>query len=413
MANFDHYYISGTKQYSTANQSYCAVAKLTQTIDRTNRKVTVTVRGLLGCYRNGAWNPGTNTKVFATEYTIKCWITGKDESSAGGYGLYTGNPSISMVAGGTYTYDLGLDTGENKISNGCNGLSESQSVRSISNDYYYNDDGDAITGSFYVTVVKGSVASTVSGSFATSSIEPKYSDPKDLDVSVSSKTDTSVTLVVSVTDYGYPPSATGRYLQAAILGTSTYGEPYRYANLSNVASGSTTISNSSSTGSSPLTLAGNTEYYYGALANNTHNEVSIVKGTVVTRPAYITSVTATDNGHGSMSFTINHAAEGSKYTVTDKYSLDGGSTWINISGTLTLNLTGPTTIKFKRVSSAGETSVYSGTFTPHFNRYVYIGVGNKAKKAKKIYIGVNGQSKEVKKVYVGVGGVAKLAYEKS
>ena len=399
MANFNEYHISPDSIYSTANQSVKAVAYLTQSVDVTNRKVTVTLRALIGCYRNSAWNCSAGSNVLGQSYTLSGNLDGAT-TSTGSAGLKNGGSIVYMVAGGTYTWDSGLT-----------GLSEGYSRRFVSKDYNYNDNGDAITGNFSVTINNG--GATISGSFTTSSIDPKYSDPEGLDVSVSSKTDTSVTLVVSVTNYGYPPSETGRYLQGAILGSSTYGEPYRYANLSNVTSGGITISNSSSTGSSPLTLAGNTEYYYGALANNTHNEVSIVKGTVVTRPAYITSVTATDNGHGSMSFTINHATEGSKYTVTDKYSLDSGSTWINISGTLTLNLIGPTTIKFKRVSSAGETSVYSGTFTPHFNRYVYIGVGNKAKKAKKIYIGVNGQSKEVKKVYVGVGGVAKLAYEKS
>lgn len=409
MANFDHYYISGTKQYSTSNQKYCSVVKLTQTIDRTNRRVTVTVRGLIGCYRNTAWNPGANTGVLGDTYTIKCGMTGENEVSAGSCGLRTSS-AISMVAGGTYTYDCGLDIYEGVISVGCQGFSENKSVKTLSHTYIYDDYGTAISGTFYVTVSGGYGDSTVSGSFTTSSIDPKYSDPEGLDVSVSSKTDTSVTMSVSVTNYGYPPSETGRYLQAAVLGSSTYGSPYRYANVSNVTSGGLTVSNSSSTGSPSLTIAGNTEYYYGALANNTHNEVSIVKGTVVTKPAYITSVTAVDNGHGNITFTVNHNSEGSKYTVQNKYSLDQ-STWVNMGNSVTLNFEDMTRVYFKRSSTAGDTTVSSKTVIPHFNRLVYMGVNGASKKSKKIYIGVNGSSKEVKKIYVGVNGVSKLVYK--
>jgi len=398
MANFNEYHISPDSIYSTANQSVKAVAYLTQSVDVANRKVTVTLRALIGCYRNSAWNCSAGSNVLGQSYTLSGDLDGAT-TSTGSAGLKNGGSTVYMVAGGTYTWDSGLT-----------GLSEGYSRRFVSKDYNYNDNGDAITGNFSVTINNG--GATISGSFTTSSIDPKYSDPEGLDVSVSSKTDTSVTMSVSVTNYGYPPSETGRYLQTAVLGSSTYGSPYRYANVSNATSGSLTISNSSSTGSPSLTIAGNTEYYYGALANNTHNEVNIVKGTVVTRPAYITSVSTMDRGHGDITFSVNHAAEGSKYTVQNKYSLDQ-STWTNMGDSVTLNFEDTTTVYFKRSSTAGDTTVSSKTVTPHFNRFVYIGVGNQAKKAKKIYIGVNGQSKEVKKVYVGVGGVAKLAYEKS
>lgn len=43
---------------------------------------------------------------------------------------------------------------------------------------------------------------------------------------------------------------------------------------------------------------------------------------------------------------------------------------------------------------------------------VYIGVGNVAKKVKKMYIGVDGKARKVKKAYIGVDGVARLFYEK-
>lgn len=44
------------------------------------------------------------------------------------------------------------------------------------------------------------------------------------------------------------------------------------------------------------------------------------------------------------------------------------------------------------------------------NPKAYVGVGDKARKVKKIYVGVNGVARKVKKAYVGVNGVAKLVY---
>ena len=41
---------------------------------------------------------------------------------------------------------------------------------------------------------------------------------------------------------------------------------------------------------------------------------------------------------------------------------------------------------------------------------VYIGVGGKARKVKKMYAGIGGKARKVKKAYVGVNGVARLFF---
>ena len=41
---------------------------------------------------------------------------------------------------------------------------------------------------------------------------------------------------------------------------------------------------------------------------------------------------------------------------------------------------------------------------------LYVGVGGKARKVKKLYVGVNNIAREVKKLYVGVNGVARKVY---
>lgn len=40
----------------------------------------------------------------------------------------------------------------------------------------------------------------------------------------------------------------------------------------------------------------------------------------------------------------------------------------------------------------------------------YVGVDNKARKAKKMYVGIDGKARKIKKVYIGVDGKARLCY---
>ena len=41
---------------------------------------------------------------------------------------------------------------------------------------------------------------------------------------------------------------------------------------------------------------------------------------------------------------------------------------------------------------------------------IYIGVGGKARKVKKMYVGVGSRARKVKKAYIGVGGVARPCF---
>ena len=121
--------------------------------------------------------------------------------------------------------------------------------------------------------------------------------PSGLDVSIKSIQDTGATMAVTLSSYGTPSSEANRYIEAAIMGQSTYGGQYRYATQKAVTSASITVNNSSNTNSSnPLTIVPNTQYWYGAYASNTVMSTYMVKGTFITLPAYITSVTATDVG---------------------------------------------------------------------------------------------------------------------
>ena len=41
---------------------------------------------------------------------------------------------------------------------------------------------------------------------------------------------------------------------------------------------------------------------------------------------------------------------------------------------------------------------------------IYLGVGGKARKVKKMYVGVGSRARKVKKAYIGVGGVARPCF---
>lgn len=401
-----HTYAVGTSGYGYL----CLEAYVTQTVNSSARSVTISVVSSLTYHRNVAWtSPGTsgiswnNTNTNYIQATVDGEQT-KTTSSQTRLGLKCNNKNLA--AGTDYNIRAPKSSGSAYVT------SDTNSQVTKSKTFYFNDNGDAITKSWSAGIKYGSVTMSLSGSVTTDSIAPAYSNPEGLDASVSSKTDTSATINVSVTSYGNPASASGRYLRGAVLGSSTYGDPYRYTDASNVSSASVLVDNSSSMGTTTLNITGNTEYYYGAYANNTQKSVNIVKGTFVTLPAYITSVGSVDNGHGSITFTVNHNAEGSAYTVQNQYSLDQ-TTWTNMSNSVTFSLADTTTVYFRRTSTAGTTPVVSKTVTPFFNRFVYVGVGGVSKKSKKIYVGVNGQSKLVKKIYVGVNGQSKLVYKSS
>ena len=377
-------------------------AWVSQSVNSSTRKVTITVDAYLSYYRNagGNWNPGTSSLFYnhSSGNYIKATVNGSTNTSGQNLGLKGNNTTLNV--GSYYTTRNGAVS------------ADTVAAQSKSATFTYDDNGTAITKSWSASIKYGSTTMSVSGNVTTDSIDPAYSNPEGLDASISSKTDTSATINVSVTSYGNPASASGRYLRGAVLGSSTYGDPYRYTDASNVSSASVLVNNSSSMGTTTLNITGNTEYHYGAYANNTQKSVNIVKGTFVTLPAYITSVGSVDNGHGSITFTVNHNTEGSAYTVQNQYSLNQ-TTWTNMSNSVTLSLADTTTVYFRRTSTAGTTPVVSKTVTPFFNRFVYVGVGGVSKKSKKIYVGVNGQSKLVKKIYVGVNGQSKLVYKSS
>lgn len=287
----------------------------------------------------------------------------------------------------------------------------SHQLASYSTSGSYNANGDApsinLTWAFNVNAAYGYSCKSGSISVTGSSIGPDGTPPTGLTVALSDVGADFAMINVSISSYGSPSGSANRYIEAAVLGSSTYGSPYRYATATAAMSAKLAVMNGNS---GSLVITPNTTYYYGGYASNTVRSVSTVAGQFTTLPA-VPVITTTDQGHGQIAFTVTHATEGSAETVTEEYSIDGGTTWVAITGgAFTLALSTQTTVKVRRTSAAGVSSA-SITVVPQFDVGIYASVADKTKKIDKIYAPVNGVTKKVTKIYASVNGKTKLVYE--
>lgn len=230
-------------------------------------------------------------------------------------------------------------------------------------------------------------------------------------VSISEVYDTGAKFNVSISSYGQPSGEANRYVEAAILGQNTYGGKYRYNTSKGVTSASLVVNNTSGTNSSnPLTIVPNTHYWYGGYATNTIMAKSTVSGDFVTLPAYITSLEASDLGHGNIVIAVNHGTEGSDSGVNTEYSLNYGP-WQIAADTFSLHIAESTVIQVRRTNGTGSTPTATLTVAPFISTKLYGSVDGRAEQITKLYGSVNGESKLIKKMYGSVDGVSKLIYE--
>lgn len=210
-------------------------------------------------------------------------------------------------------------------------------------------------------------------------------------------------------DYGSPASATGRYIEAAILTQSTYGGTYRYSKSMNTSSDDIVVSNTIYDGGG-LTIVPNTQYYYGAYAYNTALSANTVAGQFITLPAYIDDVVIADDGHNNMTISVQHAAEGSADTVYTEYSYDQ-TNWVAVQDEFHLTINTATTLYLRRENTTGATPVYSVSIVPVTTVKLYGSVNAQAKEIKKLYGSVGGESVRIRKLYGSVNGRSRLIYE--
>ena len=234
--------------------------------------------------------------------------------------------------------------------------------------------------------------------------------PSGLDVKLVSVKDTGAGFNVTLNSYGTPSSESGRYIEASIMGQSTYGGKYRWKTLKGSKNAGLTVDNSSSTNSSnPLTIVPNTQYWYGAYATNTVLSTNVVKGTFITLPAYISDVVVNDVGNGEVVISVLHASEGTADTTYTEYSYNR-TDWTVIQETFRLTLHSATTIYVRRRNNTGTTPVRAVNIVPATTVKLYGSVNNQAKEIRRLYGSVNGKAVLIRKLYGSVNGRSKLIY---
>ena len=275
----------------------------------------------------------------------------------------------------------------------------SNKYRNINGEGWVQDNSNLVTGSAHewttsINNVSGGTTRSVSAGYRVISSEktvsgdvlmPTFtSPPTGLTISVQSKTYNSATLAVSISSYGIPASASGRYIEGGILGQNSYSGSRRYAQASNVSSANVTINNSSSAGGSPtLTLAGNTKYWYGIYANNTQETASKVQGEIYLPCPPMSALTAsgtytyTKYNEVTTSISYTRQSDGGAETRTGqyRYSTNNGQSWVgwtnfgtvtNTTGSFTLTLPTATNILLQaRLSTpnGGASNSIQTTFT--------------------------------------------------
>ena len=277
---------------------------------------------------------------------------------------------------------------------------------------HYNANGDAPSVSIsWAFNVRSSWAGywEESGSITATgeSIGPDGTPPTGLTATLVEAGPDWADISMSISSWGSPSTSATRYIEAAVLGTSTYGNPYKFKTATAVMSETFRVDN---TGSGNLTIVPNTQYRVGGYATNQTRHASTVGAAFTTLPA-VPVINAADQGHGVINVTVTHANEGSALPIAEEYSIDGGTTWTAFTGgAFSLTLSTQAVLTVRRSSTAG---VSSGTVTvaPHFDVAIYAPVLNKSKLITKVYAPVNGQTKKVKKIYASVAGKTKLVFE--
>ena len=247
--------------------------------------------------------------------------------------------------------------------------------------------------------------------------------PSDLTVSLDSYTTNSATFSVSISSYGVPASEAGRYIEAAVLSSTTYGaEPRRWQKSSEVLTDTITVDNS---GFGTMTITPNTQYYYGGYATNTVASSDIVMTQFTTLPNAPTLTVGTVDTT-TAEVTVSVTADGGAYRKQIEYSFDGGANWVYLTGfytgdadsrTVTLRnlMPGHTyTMRYRAVTDAGESEGTPVTFTTvsvPTTSHIYGSVNGETKRIERLYCSVNGQTKAVSKLYGSANGQTKLIYE--
>ena len=311
--------------------------------------------------------------------------------------------SANLVTISWGTSDLGNPTGDVKLYYG----TSSQTTPSIlldtkttTGDSTYNHTGRyPNTAYYYMAYAKNTIGEAYSNTV------PKVTAPAGISsITGGSLTASSIVLTLVFTSSGHALTTTAQ--------VSSNNTNWNNTSLTNVEGTTQTYG---VTG-----LNANTQYTrYFRVHTNAGNS-GVESFTWTTKPANITSATATTIGETTATIAVACGASGSAATTSLQVS-DDNSTWTtvatNVQGTtVNVNLIGLTpgtsvTRYFRVHTSYGNSATTSVTFDTLLAARFYGSVNGETKLVRKLYGSVNGQTKKIDKLYGSVNGQTKLIYK--
>lgn len=339
-----------------------------------------------------AWYDGQsgNSCTVHTRLTCKCVGT-----------TYTGtNKSYFMRLGG---YDSGI------IQWGYAPLNDGQEYTVAEASWSYSGGNQIAASAGFWTYVFGSA----DVGLADAVYVPVFnSPPTGLSVSVAEVYTNGAKFNTSISSYGTPSGASGRYIEASILAQNSYGPSYRFNTALNTTSSQITVTNSSYVGGT-LVIQPNTRYWFGAYATNTAMNASKIQGQFVTK-AVAPTIQFVEATPTTATLSYSLPADGGAYDRTIQYAI--GGTWKTVTtatggsaktGVFVIEglLSGASyTIRTRVSTTAGTTDGADVSFDTlvseedNVNRF-YGSVSGVSKEITRLYGEVSGEGKHIVKLY--------------
>lgn len=253
---------------TVGSQRAYARAKVSQSINTTNRTVTITVKCLLTCYRvSGNWTVPSGTSIFSStsgSNTIQATLDGSTTTVGSGGKLGLKGTGQNISAGNYYDTD-GTYVAANDYA---------AATKSIT--YNYNSSGSAITKSWSVKISYSGTNMTCSGNVTTDSISPTGSPPTNYSVSniIPQWDRITFTSIVGTPNGTLTSHCPSIQKEPLIGGRQKYENTYSSGTIN--ATITSTVSNQSSPINNPTwTIKGCGFYYTGAYAKNNVSDTAL------------------------------------------------------------------------------------------------------------------------------------------
>lgn len=260
---------------------------------------------------------------------------------------------------------------------------------------------------------------------------PTYSAPTGLAVSLTSHTWDSATGTVSITSYGNPPDAAGRYIEVGLIDSSStvyLSSPRLLEHSTEGATSATlTVTNNSIAADGGYTIKGCKAFKFCGYATNIY-AFSQVTGTTTYYfpPAPLTDISATET-QGSTTVTLSitggSSTDNESVTVETQYRYKVGSgsfsawatagtgtPWTTQTATISVAYGSEYTVQARQLYQGQYSEVMQRVFNSTARPPLYGSVNRLTTPLDPVYCSVSSKTRKLTKIYGSVGGKTVLIY---